>query len=276
MNPPSELKPTQFRRVMDLAKQAGLDVSQWSKGFRGNPASNPKYCYEWAFQDKNVIICNIWWTDLKPVKDYFEYNLEFKNRPVSDDNPAVRIGRKRRTLGILGHAYDNKTPIRAIILDRKHRRSGEGVKITGRLLDPKEWSVVRVSVNRKSTEITLRRGKWASQYADQFSVDRPADGDGSSSTEPAKRYKRSADIREWALNRAKGRCEYCGQRGFQLPDGRWYLETHHIVPLSERGPDSCKNVIALCANDHRRAHVGADRQRLRKEFQKRLRVLEAR
>ena len=133
-------------------------------------------------------------------------------------------------------------------------------------MDPKEWSVI--NFDRNAGKVTLRRGKWASQYADQFSVDKPTDGDGSIVTGSAKRYKRSGDIREWALNRAKGLCEYCGQRGFQLPDGRWYLETHHIVPLSEHGLDSYKNVIALCANDHRRAHVGADREQLRKKFLK--------
>jgi 5-methylcytosine-specific restriction protein A len=32
------------------------------------------------------------------------------------------------------------------------------------------------------------------------------------------------------------------------------LETHHIIPLSEEGEDIEENVIALCPNDHRRAH----------------------
>ncbi len=273
MNLPPELKPTQVRRVIDLVEQAGLDVSEWSKDFRGNPATNPKYCYEWAFQDEHVVICNIWYDELKVVNGYVEDHLELKNWVASKDNPAVRVVRRRRMLEIMGHAYANSTPIRALILDGTRRGPGQPVNITGRLLDPREWSVV--SFNGTAGEATLRRGKWASQYADQFSIDRPADGDGSSSAGSAKRYKRSGDIREWALSRAKGVCEYCGQRGFQLPDGRWYLETHHIVPLSERGPDSYKNVIALCANDHRRAHVGVDRERLRKEFQERLRVLEA-
>jgi hypothetical protein len=273
MNLPPELKPTQIRRVIDLAKQAGFDVSKWSVDFQGNPATNPKYCYEWAFQDENVVICNIWYDELEMVNGYVEDHLELKNWAVSKDNPAVRIGRRRKMLEIVGRAYANATPIRAIILDGIRRGPGKRVNITGRLLDPKEWSVI--NFDRNAGKVTLRRGKWASQYADQFSVDRPTDGDGSSVTGSAKRYKRSGDIREWALNRAKGLCEYCGQRGFQLPDGRWYLETHHIVPLSEHGRDSYKNVIALCANDHRRAHVGVDREQLRKEFLEILSVIEA-
>lgn len=53
---------------MDLAKQAGLDVSDWAN-YKGNPASNPKYCYEWALQgSNNVIICNLWFKEMRMVR----------------------------------------------------------------------------------------------------------------------------------------------------------------------------------------------------------------
>jgi 5-methylcytosine-specific restriction protein A len=35
------------------------------------------------------------------------------------------------------------------------------------------------------------------------------------------------------------------------------LEVHHLHRLSDRGPDSPDNVIALCPNCHSRVHHGA-------------------
>lgn len=47
-------------------------------------------------------------------------------------------------------------------------------------------------------------------------------------------------------------------RPFKLPFGKTfrsvYFETHHVVPLAEGGADHESNVVALCANDHPRAH----------------------
>ena len=47
-----------------------------------------------------------------------------------------------------------------------------------------------------------------------------------------------------------------------MSDGKRYLESHHIESLGEEGPYTEENVIALCANDHREAHFGADREAL--------------
>lgn len=49
-----------------------------------------------------------------------------------------------------------------------------------------------------------------------------------------------------------------------MVDGRAYLETHHVVPLSEGGADSTSNVVALCPKDHKRAHYAVDRDEIRK------------
>jgi hypothetical protein len=60
-----EIKPSQSQRVMDLVNDAGVDVSDWVN-FREGPkpkrsASNPKYCYEWAFiESGKVIVLNLW------------------------------------------------------------------------------------------------------------------------------------------------------------------------------------------------------------------------
>ncbi|KAB2876384.1 MAG: HNH endonuclease [Burkholderiaceae bacterium] len=70
---------------------------------------------------------------------------------------------------------------------------------------------------------------------------------------------RSAAVRARVLARSEGRCELCARPGFLTAAGSIYLETHHVLPLAEDGPDHESNVVALCPEDHRRAHYGAER-----------------
>lgn len=79
-------------------------------------------------------------------------------------------------------------------------------------------------------------------------------------------FKRDKNVRNYVLKRAMGRCEYCGELGFELKGGRHYLETHHIISLASEGSDTIANVIALCANHHRQAHFGSNAEALEKEF----------
>lgn len=73
---------------------------------------------------------------------------------------------------------------------------------------------------------------------------------------------RSAAVREAVLMRAGGLCELCNEPGFVTAAGSVYLETHHVVPLADNGPDHPANVIALCPKDHRRAHYAAGREEI--------------
>jgi len=83
-------------------------------------------------------------------------------------------------------------------------------------------------------------------------------------------YVRDGKVRNKVIRRARGRCEYCGQPGFLKLDGTPYLEAHHVIILSEQGPDKPHNVIALCANDHRQAHFGENWLALQAEFLEKL------
>ena len=76
---------------------------------------------------------------------------------------------------------------------------------------------------------------------------------------PKYERERSAEVRQLVMVRSEGRCEWCNEPGFKKHDGQIYLESHHVVPLCEDGADSITNVIALCPNDHRRAHYGEGR-----------------
>ncbi|PTT66884.1 HNH endonuclease, partial [Pseudomonas sp. HMWF007] len=78
---------------------------------------------------------------------------------------------------------------------------------------------------------------------------------------------RSAAVHLYASLRSSGICEACGLVApFARPDGRGFLEVHHLTRLADEGPDLPSNVAALCPNCHRRAHYSVDRQ----EFGKKL------
>ena len=85
---------------------------------------------------------------------------------------------------------------------------------------------------------------------------------------------RSSAVREHVLRRAAGHCEWCGRAGFVTASGAIYLETHHIKPLAEDGPDHSSNVIALCPEDHRRAHYAQGREDLAKQLAAKVQAIE--
>lgn len=77
---------------------------------------------------------------------------------------------------------------------------------------------------------------------------------------------RDNKVREYAIQRANGSCEYCGKEGFLMSNGRRYLEAHHIIALANQGKDTVDNVIALCPEHHRQAHYGVDAESLEEQF----------
>ncbi|WP_268034021.1 HNH endonuclease [Algoriphagus sp. PAP.12] len=78
--------------------------------------------------------------------------------------------------------------------------------------------------------------------------------------------KRDNKVRLAVIKRAKGKCEYCGEGSFKTPNGKNYLEAHHVIFLAKSGTDRMDNVIALCPSHHREAHFGINAEDLEKEF----------
>ena len=83
-------------------------------------------------------------------------------------------------------------------------------------------------------------------------------------------YRRDDAVRQHVLKRAAGRCEHCGVQGFEMRDGKYYVEAHHIISLGDQGPDLVRNVIALCAHHHREAHYGRGAEDLEGMFTEKL------
>lgn len=72
-------------------------------------------------------------------------------------------------------------------------------------------------------------------------------------------YVRSEAIKIYVLRRADGVCECCGKSApFETNNGP-YLECHHILRLSDGGPDIPENVVGICPNCHREAHYGTQK-----------------
>ncbi len=69
-------------------------------------------------------------------------------------------------------------------------------------------------------------------------------------------FVRDRYVSEYAKRRAHGICQLCGEPApFIQPDGRPFLETHHVIWLVDGGDDSIENTVALCPNCHRKMHV---------------------
>ena len=81
-----------------------------------------------------------------------------------------------------------------------------------------------------------------------------------------KRYARDPQVRAAVMERASGRCEYCGKLGFKCSNGSRYLESHHIIALADEGADHMSNVIAICPGEHREVHFGARREMMEAEM----------
>lgn len=82
------------------------------------------------------------------------------------------------------------------------------------------------------------------------------------------RTRSLAALRNYVVERAKGRCQLCGcEAPFKDKDGLPYLEIHHIRPVREGGVDSAENLVALCPNCHRKVEISDDAND-RKKLQK--------
>jgi 5-methylcytosine-specific restriction enzyme A len=268
----SDLRPTRKELIFDLAAEAGLDVQDWieSSKSRHSPNANPKYCYEWAFiePDKTVIL-NLWHSDMVETAGRIVQHGNYR----ADAQKYGAAGKpvwKRRALTVdraLQAALRGNLPIRVVVLDGTVRDRLDPFSapshVTARQLDPEPWTI---NWYRQDTgEHELARGIVSSEYVDQFDLEQVektvAKQDVSGSA-----FVRDPSVRRAVLKRARRHCELCGNRGFRMASGAIYLETHHVVPLSEGGSDGTRNVVALCANDHRRAHYGETRDAIRAQL----------
>lgn len=264
-----DLRPTGRNRVIDLVRAAGADVSDWGNFSRGPKfaAVNPKYCYEWSFVDPaGIVVLNLWHRNITEHRGTVSVSTNM--RAVSKEmsrrgSKGVWIARAARMDDAMRHAWRTKSRVRVIINDGEMRSaldaSAKASVVHGRLLDPVPW-VIR-SYDEESGACVLVRGLAEAPKVDQFDTGTPSASE--VRDVHGKVFVRSPAVRAAALARARGRCEYCSAPGFVTASGEIFMETHHIVPLSEGGADVLENVAAVCPNHHREAHHGAGAEQIR-------------
>ena len=259
---------------MDLVRDAGVDVSGWSdfEGGQARAASNPKYCYEWSFHvPGRLVILNIWFARLQEIEgtivleDNFRESVRFYAKVRGKTMWRKRAESFDRHVSV---AAAEGLPVRTIICDGKMRarydENARASRVKARVLDVAPWSVT--SYDDRNGRFVLRRGALPHRLNDQFDTGLVPDSPTEVKSVTGSVFVRDPVVRREALRRAAGKCEWCGRMGFTTDDGSVFLETHHVVPLSEKGPDAVSNVAALCPNHHREAHYGSLRITIRERL----------
>ncbi|MBD5083244.1 MAG: HNH endonuclease [Clostridiales bacterium] len=83
-----------------------------------------------------------------------------------------------------------------------------------------------------------------------------------------KTYEYNPYVREYAKRRAKGQCQLCGNVAPFYANGKPFLKTYHLVPLSKAGYDNYKNIAALCPNCYERINILHNNDDIEKVTQK--------
>jgi hypothetical protein len=141
----SALKPTIRLLVYDLVREAGLDVSDWANYKRSeSPASNPKYCYEWAFDSTDRVVLCLWHTEMQQSGPTIFQELNY--RTAGTEHRYWSANQKERSWRMdhaIRKAFIGKLPIRVIIVDGSRRGDDEkgASKVERRMLDPEPWFV---------------------------------------------------------------------------------------------------------------------------------------
>lgn len=264
MNLRDDLRPTGRNRVIDLVRAAGIDVSGWGNFARGPEyaAVNPKYCYEWAFVDPaGLVVLNLWFRDIIEARGSVRAtpNMKaFADKLTQQRAKGVWIKRAQRMDDAFRFAATTKARVRVIINDGRQRDVEDGQALASaverRLLDPLPWYAQ--SYEPTTGACVLVRNLSDASKVDQFDLESRESLPPDRVLIQSMTFVRDPRVRAAVLDRAAGHCEYCGTAGFTTVAGEIFLETHHIVSLSEGGSDSPSNVAAVCPNHHREAHFG--------------------
>jgi 5-methylcytosine-specific restriction enzyme A len=266
-----DLLPQKHQRVMDVVAGAGIDISDWSNYADGkdNPAANPRYCYSWCFvQPESFVLLNLWHGELKDAAGtiYQDINYRALTSTFERSGDKATWARRAREVDLaLQKAWRDKLLVKVVVCDGQRRdisKPGSSAsKVERRHLDLITWAVTQY--DWVSGQAVVTRGVPPEPYVDQFTLPANAASTAARTVRLVEVANRSSEVRRTVLRRAGGICELCGQAGFKMPDGRVFLETHHVVPIAEDGPDTVTNVAALCPNHHREAHHGEQRVEIR-------------
>ncbi|MBB4367760.1 hypothetical protein GGD63_000529 [Bradyrhizobium sp. cir1] len=269
----SALKPTEKPLVIDLVREAGVDVTAWSDFRGGNPATNPKYCYNWSFrQTDEVVVALFFYDDLTIVGDdiVHDQNIRLRDGRLGGRGATQWKMRANELDENLRIAYRDGLPIRAIILQGEKRdhlnAESESSAVEKRLLDPVAWAVTTYDMTSGNCIVTRGALPTTSTTQDDPEI---AGFEG----EQRRRYilhrRREASMRAkkiqaalWqhkALKCEVPRCNF--DFAVTYGDlGKEFAHVHHLRPLSEAPAEGrkieLKDLAIVCANCHAMIHRG--------------------
>ena len=162
----AELKPQSKQLVYDLLTKTGVDTRDWSNFKGDNPATNPKYCYDWAFWDakkKDTVVLCLWFSEMREQGDdiYQELNYRMLAQASGHGDPSigVRAKRARRMDMAFQLAYKHQLPVHVIIVDgiRRGEAGADTSDVERRMLDPVPWSITAYDI--ETGQCRLLRGQ---------------------------------------------------------------------------------------------------------------------
>lgn len=235
----------------------------------GAPLHNPSWSWSALSKNQSFAVFTVWEDGIH------ENEFEFSTRPRVTDKPR-KPGRPE-LISNLELVLTQSIPAYGIKCVAKDMEANPRVRA---YFDQEALLDIRVSkregrfygkiVGTVPPDVVKLRGKDASWIAASAINDLLSSEIGNDDPEYHRRmsgsYVRDEKVRRAVLKRANGRCEECGELGFVDRKGKRFLETHHIISLSEQGADKPHNVIALCPNHHRQAHFGSNWKELQDRF----------
>lgn len=189
------LRPTTLERIYDVVASAGIDVKPWHAG-KGDFASNPSFCYRWAFEgEKTALLCL--WLDAIHLEDgawVCRGNAraeQIAREAAGADHwdQAVRNRTKRWAMSayqldeVIKQVHRKNLELRVCIIDSKSRSSDlEASSASLRALDPLPWIL---TYDMLSGDYTVRRVSETAQVE--------AESGGSSSTIDSHNHETPSD-----------------------------------------------------------------------------------
>lgn len=139
-----------------------------------------------------------------------------------------------------GRTADGKSE--KVVVRKRKKEAAAHAAGTDAPADPRKPDPFKKTVTRRDP---VYHGRPESAYQ-QPSIEKPSPGKpwkaAADGTEP---FNRKKNVFESVLRRARQCCEYCGTPSDNT-SGTTNLKPYHILPLSEGGEHSIKNVVALC------------------------------
>ncbi|BCG02440.1 hypothetical protein PPGU19_070080 (plasmid) [Paraburkholderia sp. PGU19] len=258
-----DLKPTEKQLVDHVCDELNIprgSVFNWCFG----TADGPNVMFQWwqflAEQDGVVSF-------EEGTADWME-----KNRWTAHPN---QLSRAQAVINLVLNAYLKKRPLHIAIVDGTIEKVNqrETSTATKRQLDGELWWPHHrdpVSGNI----IVLRGVPQPADFDPQKEILQPerASIQAESPPPPVIKTKTTVFDRDPAVAkqvkyRARdGLCERCREQGFETHRGGFYLEAHHVIPLNCDGPDLEWNVVAICADCHKKAHFSKERKQIRDDL----------